>query len=175
MTPQIYSDTQLVMNGKIYNPEENCYGNGWNWDAGSRVLSLNSYHGTGINCFGDISIIASGAENTIIGKHRPGIRVRNGGLTMSGEGSLIHAESETGICVDSGTVSITLVYVGIAGVACGIHAKKSIAISGSTISILSKDTGIRSGAGITVDTSSLKIIAAGACIECFGNLELDGG
>ncbi|WP_187146114.1 ATP-binding protein [Methanocorpusculum labreanum] len=175
MTPQIYSDTQLVMNGKIYNSEENCYGNGWNWDAGSRVLSLNSYHGSGIDCYGDISIIASGAENTIIGKHRPGIRVRNGGLTISGEGSLILSESETGICVDFGTLSITSVYVGITGVACGIHAKKGIAISGSTISILSKDTGIRSGAGITADTSSLKIIAAGTGIECFGGLELDGG
>lgn len=175
MTPQIYSDTQLVMNGKIYNSEENCYGNGWSWDAGSRVLSLNSYHGSGIDCFGDISIIASGAENTIIGKHRPGIRVRNGGLTISGEGSLILAESETGICVDSGKLSIKSVYVDISDVICGIHAKKGIVISGSTISILSKDTGIRSGAGITADTSSLKIIAAGAGIECFGSLELDGG
>ncbi len=177
MTPQIYSDAQLVMNGKIYNSEENCYGNGWSWEAGSRVLSLYSYHGTGIDCVGDLSIITSGAENTIVGKHRPGIRVRNGDLAIFGEGSLILTESETGICVDAGKLCITSVHVGISGVVCGIRAHKGIAISGSTISILSQDTGIRSGpgAGITTDTSSLQIISTGVGIECTGHLELDGG
>jgi anti-sigma regulatory factor (Ser/Thr protein kinase) len=177
MTPQINSDTQLVMNGKIYNSEENCYGNGWSWEAESRVLSLNSYHGSGIDCVGNLSIITSGAENVIVGKHRPGIRVRNGDLTISGEGSLILAESETGICVDAGTLCITSVHAGISGVVCGIRAHKGIAISGSTISIVSQDTGIRSGpgAGITADTSSLQIISAGAGIECDGDLLLDGG
>ncbi len=177
MTPQIYSEAQLIINGKIYNPEENCYGNGWNWDAGSRVLSLNSYHGSGIDCFGDISIIASGAENTIVGKHRPGICVRNGDLTISGEGALIFTESETGICVDAGTLSITSVHVGISCGTCGIRAHNDITISGSTISIRSQDTGVTSGsgAGITVDTSSLQIISVGVGIECFGSLDLDGG
>jgi anti-sigma regulatory factor (Ser/Thr protein kinase) len=177
MTPHIYSDAQLVMNGKIYNSEENCYGNGWSWEAGSRVLSLYSYHGTGIDCVGNLSLITSGAENTIVGKHRPGIRVRSGDLTILGEGSLILTDSETGICVDSGKLCITSVHVGISGVVCGIHAQKGIAISGSTISILSQDTGIKSGscAGITTDASSLQIIAAGVGMECSGHLELDGG
>ena len=177
MTPQIYSDSQFVINGKIYNAEENCYGTGWSWNAGSRVLSLYSYHGSGIDCFGDISIIASGAENTIVGKHRPGIRVRNGDLSISGEGSLILTESETGICVDSGTLRITSVYVGISGAAFGIRADKGIALSGSTVSIYSQNAGITAGpgAGITADASSLQIVSAGVGLECFGSLELNGG
>ena len=149
MTPQIYSDAQLVINGKIYNSEENCYGDGWSWEAGSRVLSLYSYHGTGIDCFGDISIIASGAENTIVGKHRPGIRVRNGDLSISGEGSLILAESETGICVDAGTLSITSVHVGISGVAAGIRVHKGLLITGSAVSINRRRNGQKRHAPLT--------------------------
>ena len=177
MTPQIYSDAQLVINGKIYNSEENCYGNGWSWNAGTRVLLLNSYHGSGIDCFGDISIIASGAENTIVGKHRPGIRVRNGDLSISGEGSLILAESETGICVDAGTLSITSVHVGISGVAAGIRVHKGLLITGSAVSIRSQDTGITSGsgAGISIEASSLQLSADNVGIECAGHLLLDGG
>ena len=124
-----------------------------------------------------ISLSLPRVQNTIIGKHRPGIRVRNGDLAIFGEGSLILTDSETGICVDAGKLSITSVHVGISGVVCGIHAQKGIAISGSPISIRSQDTCIKTGSDscITIETSSLQFISDGVGIECAGHLLLDGG
>ena len=168
---------QLIINGKIYHSDENCYGAGWGWDSEKRVLSLYTYHGTAISCFGNLTIITSGAENSISCRHGPAIHVRNGDLIIRGDGPLTFDDCETGIFVEMGKLRLISIHASFSVGKCGINADGSISVSDSAISIQSKDTGMKTGAesGIIIDRTSVHIIAETVGIDCAGNFSFDGG
>jgi hypothetical protein len=163
---------ELIIAGKTYFCEDDCYGKGWKWTAETRTLLLSNYHGTAITATGNITIQIEQIDNQIISSHSPGIRIKNGNLVIKGLGALLIKGEEIGIDVDSGTLEVIQRSVlEILTTGDGIRASGTIFISeGSVLDICSEKTAIRSLKGGLTSTLGPVVMIKGQ----EGGMELAG-
>lgn len=169
---------ELVIGGKPYCAEDDCYGTGWNWVAETRTLVLSSYHGPGIEAYGDITIHMDKIENQIVSSRGPGILVHDGNLKISGSSILSIQAQAGGIVVDNGTFGIARTVLVIRTNGYGILAQGTISVTDHSILDVSSETiAVKSASGGLISGGQAGLIIHGACagLDLAGDTSLSTG
>lgn len=169
---------ELIIGGKSYSGEDDCYGKGWNWVAETRTLVLSNYHGSSIEASGDITIRIEQIDNQILSPYSPGICIHNGNLKLTGMAMLSIQGDDGGIFVESGSLEIVKTVLIIRTNEYGIYASGNISVSdGSVLDISSETTAIKSvSGGLTItDMCSLTIYGNRAGIDLAGDMNFSVG
>jgi len=172
------NNEELLIGGKSYSGEDDCYGKGWNWVAETHTLVLSNYHGSSIEASGDLTIRVEQMDNQIFSPHGPGILIHNGNLKLTGLATLTIKGDDTGIFVESGSLEIAKTVLIIRTNEYGIFSSGNISIAnGSVLDISSETTAIRSVfGGLTITgMCSLTIYGNRAGIDLAGDMNLSVG
>jgi hypothetical protein len=171
------ADEEFIIDGRSYAVDDDCFGNGWNWNAETRTLVLSNYHGNAISAVRDITIQLELMDNWIHNSHGPGIHVHYGNLKISGPGFLSINGDDGGIFVESGILEISNIILTIHTKKCGIFASGNISITKGFFDIRSETTGIKSiSGGLTATVGSvLKIYGLNSGIDLADYLNLSTG
>ncbi|MCQ2355806.1 MAG: hypothetical protein MJ014_02115, partial [Methanocorpusculum sp.] len=98
----------LRVDGMVYAAEADAHGRGWSWNPEERRLTLSGYQGSAIEVSGDLTLmLEDDTENAVSGGHDACLWVREGDLLISGRGGVLLSGADTGIRVESGSLTIS--------------------------------------------------------------------
>ncbi|MDD1727684.1 MAG: hypothetical protein LUQ50_01280 [Methanospirillum sp.] len=151
---QYETHEELIIGGRSYYVEEDCYGVGWSWETKTRTLTLSNYHGSAIKAYGDITLNITQIDNQIQSSHGAGIHIFQGNLRVTGHAFLSIQGEEQGILVKTGTLEIASSGFIIRTLGDGIVAYGDISITnGSVLDVHSHNKAIQSLSGGLISTN----------------------